>query len=566
MARLHGGHLAVRGLLAEQVRVVFTVSGGVINPIYDACIGTDIRLVHTRHEAAAVYMADAWARLTREPGVALLTLGAGVATGVAGLLTAFLASSPVVVLAGRAALGRAEMRPFSEFDQVGVVRPITKWARTLPETRRIPEYLSTAFRQALCGRPGPVFLDFPADLLAAEVEEHEVRFPARARPGRPQGDPQLVDAAAALVAAARRPVVLAGSGVWWSEAVEELRELLETAGLPLFAERMARGALPPGHPLSLGVGAVQLNPALAAALRESDLLVIAGGRIDYLVEYGRPPIVNPHAKVVQIDIEPEEIGHNRDVDVGIVGDARAVLRQLVAALRQRPAPPDRAAWVERLQAERRQAEAALAPLLESAEVPIHPLRLCAELRRIIDRETIVITSGGDIEQWGRWLLEPHAPGQYLRAGQTGALGVDVPYAVAAQLAHPEKRVVVLTGDGGIGYAAMELDTAARHGLPIVCVVANDGCWAQIKHQQELSYGPERVIAMDLPPRPYEQIAEALGGYGERVTRPEDLGAALRRALRSGRPALVNVLTRPAVSPETEWPYRLHRELGLAAAH
>lgn len=560
MTRLHGGHLVVRGLLTEGVKVVFTVSGGAINPVYDACLGTDIRLIHTRSEAAAVYMADAWARLTRQPGVVLLTLGAGVATGVGGLLTPFLASTPLVVLAGRSALGRADMRPFSEFDQVGLVKPITKWARTVFETRRIPEYLSSAFRQAISGRPGPVFLDIPVDVLAAEVEEREVQFPVRYRlHGRPLGDPGLIEAAARLITAADRSVVLAGSGVWWSDAMRELREFVEAAHLPLFTERMARGSLPPDHPLCLGISAVQLNPASVLALRESDLIVLVGGRVDYLIEHGQPPVVNPNARLVQIDLEPEEIGHNRDVDVGIMGDAKAVLRQLTKALDQRGSHTERLAWVARLQEERRRAEAALVPLLQSAEVPIHPVRLCAELRKVIDHETVVITSGGDIEQWGRWLLDPHAPGQYLRAGQTGALGADVPYAVAAQLAHPDKRVLVLTGDGGIGYAAMELDTAARHDLPIVCVVANDGWWAQIKHQQELSYGAERVIATDLPVRPYHKIAEALGGYGEQVTRPEELGPALHRAIRSGLPALLNVQTRPAVSPETAWPYGLYLE-------
>ena len=567
MGRLHGGQLVARSLQAENVRVAFTVSGGAINPIYDACIETETRLIHTRHEIGAVYMADAWARLTREPGVALLTLGAGVATGVPGLLTAFLASTPVVVLAGRAPLNRAEMRPFSEFDQISLVKPITKWARTVLETRRIPEYLGMAFRQALSGRPGPVFLDFPSDVLGAEVDEAEVYFPIRSRAeGRPLGDPELVARAADLIAAARRPIVLAGSGVWWSDAAQELRDVVEAAGLPLFTERMARGMLPPDHPLYAGLGAVQLNPACRLALRESDLVLIVGGRVDYLTDFGRPPINNPAARVIQIDIEPEEIGHNRDVDVGIVGDAKAVLRQLKDALGRPASRVDTSEWVERLQAERRRAEEELAPALASDDVPIHPVRLCAELRKVIDRDTIVVTSGGDIEQWGRWLLDPHAPGQYLRAGQTGALGVDVPYAVAAQLAHPDKRVIMLTGDGGIGYSVTELDTAARHGLPIVCVVANDGWWAQIKHQQEMSYGGDRVIATDIPLHPYERIAEALGGYGEQVTRPEEIGPALQRAFQSGVPALLNVMTRPAVSPETEWPYRVRRELGLAVAH
>lgn len=552
MGAIHGGELAVRALERQGVRVVFSVSGGAINPLYHALRDSPIRLIHARHEAAATFMADGWARLTREPGVCLLTLGGGVATATVGIVQSFLAATPIVALGGRFGLAQQDMRPFSEFDQVGLMRSVTKWARTVYETARIPEYVAAAFRHARRGRPGPVFLDVPRDIIGRTVEEAP---PVESAPPEapPLGDPAAVERAAALLREAERPVCLVGSGVWWAAAHAELRTLVETLGIPTFAERMGRGSLAADHPLNFGPGAVSVNGTLAHALHHADLLFLVGTRLDYLIEYARPPLVHPAAKAIQVDIEPEEIGHNRPIDAGIVGDARQVLRQLAGALAG--ARPDRtAAWRRTLDELRRLRAEQLRPLTTAAGSPIHPARLCREIREIAGPGAVLISSGGDIEQWGRMLFEPHHPGHYVRQGQFGCLGVDVPYGIAAKLAHPDKPVVVLTGDGGFGYHAMELDTAARYGLPIVVVIGNDGLWAQIKHQYDMTY-PGPPIGMDLAPRRYEQMAEALGGRGERIEEADDFRPALERALASDRPTVLNVAIPSAMSPETIWGYK-----------
>jgi acetolactate synthase-1/2/3 large subunit len=555
MARLDGGQLAARFLAEAGVRHVFTLSGGPLNPLYNACLDRGIQLVHTRHDGAAAFMAEGYARASRGPGVCAVTLGTAVAMATPALLNAHLAATSLVVLAGAAALGSWDRRPFAHADQLAIVKPITKWARTVHATARIPEYLALALREATVGRPGPVFLEIPSDVMQGEAEESAVRWPRRYRTAaRPQADPALVREAVRAIARAERPLAIVGSGVWWSDAAAELRRVVERLDLPLLSERLGRGSLPADHRLNLGPSAVALSDVALHALKRCDVLVMLGARFDYLIEYGDPTVLNPAAAVVQVDLEPEEIGYGHDVDLGIVGDLRAVLSQMLAELEAGGVGGAHAPWVEALRARRREAEAALRPLLESDETPVHPLRLIGEIRRRMDEGTIVVTSGGDIEQWGRWLLEPSSPGGSIRAGQTGSLGVDVPYSIAARLARPERPVILLTGDGGFAYHVSEFDTAARYHVPFVAVVADDAVWAQIKHELDVVYGPGRDGPVRMEQRRWDQVVAALGGHGEHVTRPEELGPALDRALASGKPSCVHVVTQSVVSPETLWAF------------
>jgi acetolactate synthase-1/2/3 large subunit len=553
MAMVTGGQLMARFLEAEGVRHVFSVSGGPIHPFYSACEGSQIQIIHARHDVAAAFMAEGYGRLTRGPGVCALTLGTAVGMATPAVITSQLAATPLVVLAGASGTGRWDQRPFSHMDQLSMMKTITKLARTVHSTARVPEYLSLAIREATRGRPGPVFLDFPANVTYGTVEESQVRFPRRYRTdARPQGDPALVREAVRAIARAERPVAIVGSGVWWSDATAEMRRFLERAHVPVFTERMGRGTLPATHALNCGVGAVALNDVAIHALQRCDLLMMLGARFDYLIEYGEPPLVRPDLPVIQVDIEAEEIGYNRDVDLGIVGDLKMVTTQLLGEIEAHGATGDHLVWIEELRAVRGRVEKSIEPLLHSDDVPIHPMRLVAEVRRFVDEQTVVITSGGDIEQFGRWLLEPSAPGSYLRAGQTGSLGVDVPYAVAAKLARPDKQVIALTGDGGFGYHPTEFDTADRLRLPFVVVVANDSLWAQSKYGVELVYGARGVRPLENVPRRFDRLVEALGGHGEHVTRPEEIRPAMERALQSGKPACVNVVTRGVPSPETLW--------------
>jgi acetolactate synthase-1/2/3 large subunit len=498
-------------------------------------------------------MADGWSRVTGEPGACLFTLGPGVTNAVTGAFVASLAGTPVVVMAAGVSTDRYDMGAIQDLDQLGVMRPVTKWAARVLEVTRVAEYVAAAFRRARSGRPGPVFLEFPANVLAAKVPAGERAVPAAARPALLAApDPGAIEEAANLLRRAARPLIVGGSGIWWARAGDALRAVAEAAAAPLFLDRLGRGAVPADHPLHFGLAALALNPVVAAAFREADCVLLAGARLDYNLEFGRKPFWRADARLIQIDIVPEEIGRNRAVDVPLLSDARPALEALAGCLRGGGPPPDRREWLEALRQARRQAWEELTPFLHSDEVPIHPLRLVQEIREFLPRDAIVAAGSGDIDFWVSSLLEQRAPGTFLRAGQAGALGCEIPYGIAAKLARPEAPVLVTVGDGGFGFSGMELDTAARYGAPIVCVVGNDAGWGMIRQRQLVRYGEERAVATELAPRPYHRVAEALGAHGEAVERPEEIKGALARAFESGRPACVNVRIQSVASPMTTW--------------
>jgi acetolactate synthase-1/2/3 large subunit len=553
MAEVTGGALVVEALLEQGVSHLFTVSGGQILPAYDAAVGRPLRLIHTRHEAAAVLMADGWARVTGDPGACLFTLGPGVTNAVTGAFVASLAGTPVVVMAAGIPTDRYDMGAIQDLDQVALMRPVTKWAVRVLDVRRVPEYMAAAFRQARSGRPGPVFLEFPANVLAGKMPAGDRPVPVRARPAAAaEPDAGAIEEAAALLRRAARPLIVGGSGIFWARAGDALRAVVEAAGAPLFLDRLARGAVPAEHPLHFGLAALALNPVAVAAFKEADCVLLAGARLDYNLEFGRPPFWRQEARLIQIDILPEEIGRNRGVDVPIVADGRRALAALDACLRAAGPAPDRAGWLGALREGRRRAWEELTPHLHSDEEPIHPLRLVREIRDFLPRDAIVAAGSGDIDFWASALLDQQAPGTFLRVGQAGTLGCEIPYGIAAKLARPGAPVLVTVGDGGFGFSGMEFDTAARYGAPIVCVVGNDAGWGMIRQRQLARYGQERAVGTDLAPRPYERIVEALGGHGEAVTRPAEIKGALARAFESGRPACLNVRIRSVASPMTTW--------------
>ena len=376
MTEATGGTLLVDALLGQGVSHLFTVSGGQILPAYDAAVGRPLRLIHTRHEAAATMMADGWSRVTGEPGACLFTLGPGVTNAVTGAFVASLAATPVVVMAAGIPTDRYDMGAIQDLDQIAVMRPVTKWAVRVLDARRIPQYVAAAFRQARFGRPGPVFLEFPANILAAKVRDLPEAAPSTARPApAPEADAESLGEAAALLRQSARPLIVGGSGVFWARAGDALRAVAEAAGAPLCLDRLGRGAVPAEHPLHFGLAALALNPVAVAAFREADCVVLAGARLDYNLEFGRAPFWPKEARLSQIDILSEEIGRNHVVDVPIVADARTALAALAARLRAAGPPPDRARWLEMLRDVRRRACEELTPHLHSDEEPIHPLRL-----------------------------------------------------------------------------------------------------------------------------------------------------------------------------------------------
>jgi thiamine pyrophosphate-dependent acetolactate synthase large subunit-like protein len=396
-------------------------------------------------------------------------------------------------------------------------------------------------RYATTGRPGPVFLDFPLELLGAELDEDQVVFPQKYRAqARPQADPKQIDAALEVLSNAKKPLIVAGSGVFWAGAGAQLLQFVEATGIPVLTRNLARGLVPDDHPLACG-----FYPTPAAG---ADAFLILGTRLDWTIGFGQFPLFDRDARVIQVDITPEVIGKNRAVDVGIHADAGQVLRQLLAALPGYDLSAMDAGWPARARgslAAMREETAAAARLDERPKDRLmHSIQLVQELARCLHRETIKVVDGGYIGAFGIQYLDANVPGGVTWVGSAAHLGVGVAYAIAAKLAHPEKPVVALMGDGSFGLCAMEFDTAVRHKLPIVVVVANDEGWGEVRDGQRRRFGSERVVATQLGPTRYDELARSLGGYGEFVERVEEIAPAIQRAFDSGLPAVINVHTDP----------------------
>lgn len=548
MGTVSGAQLLVRALKREGADRIFSLCGDHLNAIYMACAEEGLPIVDVRHESAAVHMADAYARVTGRPAVSLVTGGPGHTNSITGIATAFHAGSPVIAISGGADQSGVDRNSFQEMDQVAIVRPLVKWARQVAEAARVPDYVATAFREAMAGRPGPVHLTVPVDVALGGAEEAAVPMPPPAayRPDRgPQGDPALVREAVRLLREARRPVLIAGGGTRWMRDTDALRRFVEAAGIPAFTISLGRGVIGDDHPLCFGYPDLILNET-AREIRRADLVLVVGKRLDFRLAFGGPRLIDPSARVVQVDVDPAELGRNRALALAIHGEAGAVLAQMAAEAEGGGAGRD-GGWVEELRRARSAARARLEAGEASEEVPIHPLRLCREIREILTPETIVAIDGGNWQQWARAALPARGAGRWLRLGNLGTVGAALPFGVAAKLARPESPVVVVMGDGGMGFYNWEVHTALRHGAPIVVVVGNDQGWGMERDIQAGIYGPERVIGVELGTVRYDKVVEAMGAHAECVEKPADIAPALRRALDAGRAALVNVMIRDVPS-------------------
>jgi len=546
MAKINGGHLAAKYLKeVEGVDLVFGISGGHIESLLDGFTEYSIRAIDVRHEQAAVMMAHAWSVYTGKPGVCFLTAGPGFTNGLTGIANAYLENSPLVVLCGRHPLRDDLKGALQELNQVDMVKPVVKWTATCYDTKRIPEYLSIAFRQAREGRPGPVFLELPPDILNVSVEEKEVPMPSPSTRGFKYCAPEpALKAAAEIINGARQPLFLGGSGVGFSRPGIILERFIEKTGLPFILMNYGRGELPDEHPQSIWDCG---NLGLTVALQQADVLLVAGLRFNWLLQSGE--LIPPGTKVVRIDIDPHELDRNRAVDVGLAGDVGLVLEQLTPWVEER----DHSRWLSTLRAASRSMLDYELRTRETAAHPIHPIRLAAQIRKFVGDDAYYVVDGGDTAYFGlTGFMSRHRAGVIgTSSGLLGCLGTGIPFAMAAQLANPDKKVLLLNGDGSFGFNAMEFDTMVRHHIPVVCVINNDCAWGMIKHSQELSIGPDRVTCAELGVRPYEKMVEALGGYGELVVKDEEIIPALQRAFASGKPACLNVLTDPTVtSPAT----------------
>jgi len=549
MAKIHGGEMVVRALEREGIRELFTLAGEHIDPILEAAAAHGFRIIDTRHEQAAGHMADGWARTTGRPGVAVVTAGPGVTDIVTAVANAFCDAVPMLVIGGRSGLMEDEALGAQSLPQVDFMRPITKWAGTAFQPHRIAEFVSVAYRQAVTGRPGPVYLDVPLDVITARVDEERVLFPELYRPeAPPAARPEAVERALDLLARAERPAIMAGGGVWFAGAAAELREFAEFTQTPVFSNEKARGCVPEDTPLGFG-------SFVPIAAGRPDVVLILGARLGLFTGGRHLSLIPRGAQVIQVDILGEEIGRNREIQLGVVGDCREVLRQLLEGARSRRwsarDAETRRAWLATLNNACGARAQAFALALAAEEPPIHPFRLATEVTRFADADTIMVGDGGETWDWVSNAAVVRRPGHWMSHGYLGCLGVGLSFGMAAKLAHPGKRVIVTTGDGSLGLNLAEFHTAAKHNLPIVVVVFNDGAWGMCKHGQEMALGKGCSVATELGQVSYEKAAEALGAYGELVVRPGEIRPALERAFRSGKPACLNVLTDPdVVAPAT----------------
>jgi acetolactate synthase-1/2/3 large subunit len=529
-ATLHGGHLLAKRLKAHGVTKLFTLSGGHLFSIYDGCREEGIDIVDVRHEQSAAFAAEGWAKVTRQPGVCALTAGPGVTNGMSAIASASMNNSPMVVLGGRAPAMRWGQGSLQEIDHVPFVRPLTKLATTADSTAEIPGLLTEALVSSLTPHTGPTFIDFPLDHVFSHAPDDSSPEPL---PDPSAGPPAPdVSSALALLREAERPVIMAGTNLYWGHGEEALLRLAEQLRIPVFLNGLARGCVPADHEL-------YFSRARSAGLKEADVAIVIGVPMDFRLGFGASFGEETEIIVVQ-PAEPVR-EHPRPVAAELYGALPATLDALASAA----GGPSREPWISHLrgvETEKREAERAER---EDDRAPLHPMRLYAELADVLDRDAIVIGDGGDFVSYAGRVVDTYAPGCWLDPGPFGCLGSGPGYALAAKIAYPDRQVVLLLGDGAFGFGGMEFDTLSRHGVDVVGVMGNNGIWALEKHPMEFLYGYS--VAADLvPERRYDQMVEALGGHGELVREPSDFKPALERAFSAGKPALVNVLTDPTV--------------------
>jgi acetolactate synthase I/II/III large subunit len=526
-----GGRLAAETLRRHDVDTLFTLSGGHLFPLYDGCVKAGVRLVDTRHEQTATFAAEGWAKVTRRPGAAALTAGPGVTNGVSAITSAHLNGTPMLVIGGRAPQARWGAGSLQELDHVPIVASITKTAGTAASPEQIPELVDSALRAARTPHRGPAFVDVPLDAWGVST----VTLPGPPRPGELAGaapDADAIAAVAKLVAEADRPVLMVGADVFWAGGEHALRAFAETAQLPVFANGLGRGLLSADHELAL-------SRVRGTAFGEADLVAVAGAPLDFRLGFGR----FGDARVVHLADSPGGVGGHADLAATATGDLERILTALADATRGPSPSREREAWVTRLREEEQARRAGEVDDLESDATPVRPTRVYGELRRRLDRDAIVIGDGGDFVSYAGKYIDTYQPGGFLDPGPYGCLGTGSGYALAAALAHPGRQVVVMWGDGALGFSLGDLDTLVRFGADVVAIVGNNGIWGLEKHPMRLIYGYD-VVAELRPGTRYDEVMTALGGHGELVAEPDEIGPALDRAFATPGPSLVNVLTDP----------------------
>jgi acetolactate synthase I/II/III large subunit len=528
---VHAGQLIARRLRASGIDTVFTLSGGHLFSIYDGCRSEGIRLIDTRHEQTATFAAEGWSKVTRVPGVAALTAGPGVTNGMSAMAAAQQNSSPLLVLGGRAPALRWGMGSLQEIDHVPFVAPLARFAATAQSAEAAGLLVDEALRATVGAPSGVGFVDFPMDHVFSMSDDDGRPGALADLPAAPGADTDALDRASELLSAAQRPVIMAGTNVWWGRGEAALLRLAEQRQIPVLMNGMARGVVPADHPLAF-------SRARSKALGEADVALVIGVPMDFRLGFGK--VFGPQTQLIVADRVVPEREHPRPVAAGLYGDLTVTLSALAGT-----GAAEHQSWIEEL----RTAETA-ARDLEKAELadgrtPLHPMRVYAELAPMLDRDAIVVIDGGDFGSYAGRVIDSYLPGCWLDSGPFGCLGSGPGYALAAKLARPHRQVVLLQGDGAFGFSGMEWDTLVRHNVQVVSVIGNNGIWALEKHPMEALYGYS-VVAELRPGTRYDEVVRALGGHGELVSTPAELRPALERAFASGLPSVVNVLTDPSV--------------------
>jgi thiamine pyrophosphate-dependent acetolactate synthase large subunit-like protein len=532
MAELTGSEILAKCLKAEGVEDVFFIMGGPMLLAEAKAIEEGIRLIDVRHEQAAAFAAQAYSRLRQKPGVCMAASGPAAINLSTGLANALIDCCPVIGMGGASPISQFGRQVFQEIDQMAILSGCVKYADRIHNVKRIPQQVNFAFQKAMTGKPGPVYLDWPGDILYQKVEESQVDWSYAGRPivgARPYAEPKAINALVDAIASAKKPIIASGGGVIWSRAWNEMRAFVEKSGIPFYTTPQGRGVVPDDHPYSY-------LTMRSTAFRDADLIIILGTRMNYIIGHAAPPRFGANAKIARIEIDAEELGMSaRNVDIPIVGDCKSVLQQLLDAI---PAntPEKFAGWRKTLadgEAAKRTGPGGNYP----TDGDIHPLRLFEEVKNFMKRDAILVVDGQETLNFGRQSMPTFEPGHRLNSGPFGTMGVGMPFAVGAKAACPDKQVICCHGDGSFGLNAMELDTAVRHKLPILVIISLNGGWTA---------DPERnKPGRDLGYTRYDKMAEGLGCYGEYVENPEDIRPALERAQKqvdSGRVALVNVKT------------------------
>jgi thiamine pyrophosphate-dependent acetolactate synthase large subunit-like protein len=534
MAELTGSEIIAKCLQKAGIKDIFYIMGGPMLLAEATAIKEGIRMIDVRHEQAAAFACQAYSRLRQTPSVCMAASGPGVTNLITGMANALIDCCPVVAFGGSSPISQFGRQVFQEIDQVELMRGCCKHVDRIVNLKRIPQQVSFALQQAMAGKPGPVYVDCPGDMLYQKIDENLIDWSFAERPlmeSRSPGDPRQVAALVAALQKAERPLIVSGSGVIWSRAWNEMQQFVEAAGVPFYTTPQGRGVVPDDHEYSY-------LAMRSSAFRDADLIIVLGTRMNYIIGHASPPRFGPNATIARIDVDAGEIAMAaRYVDIPIVGDCKAVLGQLLEAIKGKVAPGNFSAWRKKLHDGEQQKRTAAGANRPAEDGDIHPVRMLEAVRDFMKRDAILCVDGQETLNFGRQTMPTFAPGHRLNSGPFGTMGVGLPFGVGAKVACPDKQVIVVHGDGSMGMNAMEMDTAIRHKIPLLIVISLNGGWTGDPKREK----PGR----DLGYMRYDKMCEAFGGYGEYVTKPEDITPALERAQKKvdeGMVALVNVRT------------------------